>query len=57
MRYIIKKDSLISEITQKSPGVVKILEDYGLTCSTCFFSQFESIEAGAKLHGMTEQRN
>jgi len=55
MKYIIKKDSLISEIVQKSPRAVKVLEDYGLTCSTCFFGQFENIEAGAKLHGMTDK--
>jgi hybrid cluster-associated redox disulfide protein len=55
MRYIIKKDSLISEIVKKSPRAIELLKEYGLSCATCIFSQFENIEAGAKLHGMTDK--
>ena len=55
MKYIIKKDSLISEIIEKSPKAIRLLNEYGLSCATCFLGQFESIEQGAKLHGMTDK--
>jgi hybrid cluster-associated redox disulfide protein len=55
MKYVVNKDSLISEIVEKSPKVIKLLDEYGLSCATCFLGQFESIEQGAKLHGMTDK--
>ena len=54
MSYVIKKDSLISDITQKCPRAIELLTEYGLSCATCFLNQFDSVEAGAQLHGMTE---
>lgn len=55
MRYKVSKTTLISELIQKSPRVADLLLDRGLSCATCFMNQFESIEAGAKLHGMTDK--
>lgn len=55
MKYNIKKDTLIAEITQKAPRATELLAEYGLSCATCFLNQFESIEQGAKLHGMTDK--
>ena len=54
MKYVIKRDSLISDITQKSPRAIELLTEYGLSCATCFLNQFDNIENGAKLHGMTD---
>lgn len=54
MKYKIKKDSPISEITEKSPRAIELLTEYGLSCATCFLNQFDTVEAGAQLHGMTE---
>jgi len=55
MKYFIKKDTLISEIVKKSPQATELLKDYGLSCASCFFNQFENLEQGAKLHGMTDR--
>jgi hybrid cluster-associated redox disulfide protein len=54
MKYAIKKESLISEITEKSPKAIELLTEYGLNCATCFLNQFDTVEGGAKLHGMTD---
>ena len=54
MKYVIRKDTLISDITKKSPRALKLLTDYGLSCADCFLNQFETLENGAKLHGMTD---
>lgn len=55
MKYKVKKDTLISEIVKKSPKIVELFENYGLHCATCVMAQFETIEQGAKLHGMTDR--
>ena len=54
MSYVVKRDSLISDITQKCPRAIELLTEYGLSCANCFLNQFDNVEAGAKLHGMTE---
>lgn len=54
MRFVIKKDSLVSDITKTSPRAIELLTEYGLSCATCFLNQFDTVESGAKLHGMTE---
>lgn len=53
-KYKIKKDTLISEIVQESPRAIELLTEYGLSCANCFLNQFDNIEGGAKLHGMTD---
>ena len=53
MSYVVKRDSLISEITEKCPRAIELLTEYGLSCATCFLNQFDNVEAGATLHGMT----
>lgn len=55
MKFVINKDSLISDIQQKSPRAIELLRDYGLSCANCFLNQFDNIENGAKLHGMTDK--
>ena len=54
MSYVVKKKSLISDITKECPQAIELLTEYGLSCATCFLNQFDNVEAGAKLHGMTD---
>ncbi len=54
MKYVVKRESLISEITEKCPKAIELLTEYGLSCATCFLNQFDNVESGAKLHGMTD---
>ncbi len=50
----ITKDSNLGEIVQKYPDLAEVLLDYGLHCVGCFASAYDSIEMGAKVHGMTD---
>ena len=50
----IKKNDLISDVVQKYPQASELLIDYGLHCAGCFLNQFETVDVGAKLHGMTD---
>jgi hybrid cluster-associated redox disulfide protein len=52
----INKEHLIAEIIKKNPKVVKIMESYGLHCVSCPFSEFETIEIGAAIHGIPEEK-
>ena len=54
MPYALAKDTLISEISQKCPRAIELLTEYGLSCANCFLNQFDTVEAGARLHGMSD---
>lgn len=47
----ITKDMLIGDVIAVYPQTLKIFESYKVHCPSCFFSQFETIEEGAQLHG------
>lgn len=52
----ITKEANIGELAMEYPELAQVLaEDYGLHCVGCFASSFDTIEAGAQVHGMTEQ--
>lgn len=51
----IKKDMLLMEVVEKHPESAAILMGYGLHCVGCHFSDIDTLEAGAKLHGMDNE--
>jgi len=52
----ITKDMLIGEIIGNWPETEEILtEDYGFHCVGCFMSHGESLEDGARVHGLTDE--
>ncbi|MEK7528022.1 MAG: DUF1858 domain-containing protein [Patescibacteria group bacterium] len=52
-RKKITKDSLIGEIMAKRPELADVLaEEYGLHCVGCGMATMETLEMGAKAHGM-----
>jgi hybrid cluster-associated redox disulfide protein len=53
--YILKKDTLISDILRDCPKAAEYLAEYGLLCITCPLNQFETLEAGAKIHSMSDK--
>lgn len=53
--YILKKDALISDILQDCPKAAEYLAEYGLFCITCPLNQFDTLEAGAKIHHMDDK--
>lgn len=52
---IIGKDFNLAELVYKYPETEEILLDYGLHCIGCIASSFDTVEAGAKAHGMPDE--
>lgn len=50
----ITKESNLAEIVYKYPQVAEVLMDYGLHCVGCLASAYDTIEAGAKIHGLKD---
>jgi hybrid cluster-associated redox disulfide protein len=53
--YVLKKDAVISDILRDCPEAAEYFVEYGLLCVTCVLNQFETLEAGAKTHNMTDE--
>lgn len=53
--YVLTKFDLLVNVSQESPRAAELLADYGLHCINCFFSEYDTLESGANMHGMTEE--
>ncbi len=42
----------IKHLIETHPEVIEILMAYGLQCINCHFSEFDTLEDGAKIHGL-----
>ena len=51
----ITKDTNLADLIFKYPETAEILLDYGLHCVGCVASSFDSVEAGAKIHGYSDK--
>lgn len=51
----ITKHANLADLLFKYPEIAEVLLDYGLHCVGCFASSFDTLEAGAKVHGMTDE--
>ena len=51
----ISKNTLINSLLEKHPEAAEILMAYGLHCVGCHFSEFDTIEDGAAMHGMSDE--
>lgn len=52
-KKIITKETLIGEIMAKFPKLASVLmEEYGLHCAGCGMAAMETLEMGARAHGM-----
>lgn len=54
VKELITKNMLLMEAITKYPDIAPILTGYGLHCVGCHFSNMDTIESGAKIHGLTE---
>lgn len=52
--YVLTKSDLLINIGQDCPRAAQLLAEYGLHCLTCFLREYETLEIGAKVHGMTD---
>ena len=51
----VTRETTLGELTQY-PEAVKLMFGVGLHCAGCFAAQFETVEQGAKAHGMTDEQ-
>ncbi|OGC45279.1 hypothetical protein A2V49_01640 [candidate division WWE3 bacterium RBG_19FT_COMBO_34_6] len=51
----ITKDMNLADVLFKYPKSAEIFMDYGLHCVGCIASSFDTIEAGAKVHGLLDK--
>ena len=51
----ITKDSNLAEVVYKYPKTAEVLTNYGLHCAGCFAGAYDTIEAGAKVHGLSDK--
>ena len=52
----ITKDTLIGEALEQNPKTAQIMMEYGLFCVGCGGASMESIEQGAKAHGISDEK-
>lgn len=50
----IRRDMTFGELIQKFPKAAPVLAGYGMHCIGCHISTMETIEQGARAHGMNE---
>ncbi|MDE1848854.1 MAG: DUF1858 domain-containing protein [Nanoarchaeota archaeon] len=53
--HAITKDMMLTDILARYPEVAPILMGYGLHCVACHFSSYDTLENGARLHGMDDE--
>lgn len=51
----ITKDTNLADLVFAYPQAAEVLLDYGLHCVGCAGNSFDTIEMGAKIHGMTAE--
>jgi hybrid cluster-associated redox disulfide protein len=49
---MIHKDMKIEDVLRKFPRTIPVFERFGIDCAGCQLSEFESLEHGAKVHGI-----
>ena len=50
--YVLTKFDILLNVSQESPRAAELLAEYGLHCLGCFFSEYDTLEMGAQVHGM-----
>lgn len=51
----VTKEMSIIEIVQNHPKSLEVFAKYGMGCIGCAAARFETLEAGAKVHGVDPQ--
>ena len=51
----ITKNMTFQDVMDKYPNAIDVVMNYGLHCIGCHVSAFETIEQGAKAHGLTKK--
>lgn len=49
------REMLIGELVQQFPKAAFVMQQYGFHCAGCAISQYETLEQGARTHGMSDE--
>ncbi len=52
----INKDMTLGEIVAKHPQAARVMLSYGLHCIGCHVATWETLEQGAKAHGLNDEQ-
>ncbi len=50
----VTKETNLGDVAKSYPAAAQIMLEYGLHCVGCFANQFDTVEMGARIHGLTE---
>jgi len=56
MTQEIKKENIIQDVVEKHPDIAPVFFKHGMHCIGCPAARGESIEAGAKAHGLDDKK-
>lgn len=51
---LLTRETNIMVVVNEYPEAVEVLQAFGLHCTTCFASVFDTIGQGAEIHGMSD---
>ncbi|MDO8581314.1 MAG: DUF1858 domain-containing protein [bacterium] len=55
MQQLVTKDMLLGSVVADYPEAAEVMLEYGLHCVGCFANMYDTVEIGAKVHGMTDE--
>ena len=55
-KKVITKDTIIGDVLEINPKAAEVMFDYGLHCIGCFGGTMETVEQGAKAHGLSDEK-
>ncbi|HSW88196.1 MAG TPA: DUF1858 domain-containing protein [Candidatus Saccharimonadales bacterium] len=53
--YVLTKFDLLGTVMQECPRAAELLAEYGLHCISCFANEYDTLEMGAQVHGMSDE--
>ena len=53
--FVLTRYDQMTSIMQECPRAAELLAEYGLHCVNCFMNEYDTLETGAQMHGMSEE--
>lgn len=54
-QQFVTKDMLLGSVVAEHPEAAEVMLEYGLHCVGCFANAYDTVEIGAKVHGMSDE--
>lgn len=55
-QQLVSKDMVMADVIEQWPLAAEIMETYGLTCTGCSANTMDTVEAGARSHGIPDEQ-